>query len=261
MDSYRLPPFFYEIFDASLTRLGPGDNAMTKKALDILLAVRNGRAVSDITAPLNIIDIGCGNGTQTIELARHIEGDILAVDNHRPFLDELERRAEAAGVAGKIRTRQMDMFTIGKEWGTFDIVWAEGSIFIIGFREGLYKCKNLVAPGGLLAMSEMVWFRPDPPQECVDFMMSDYPAILDMASNLAIIEECGYRLLDHFPLPETAWSENFYRALEMRVRSLRTDNDGDPDKKFWLDAVQHEIDMYRKYSRYYGYEFFLMEAW
>lgn len=260
MDSFKLPPFFYEIFDASLTRLGPGDNAMTKKALDILLAVRKARLGDRTSAPLSVIDIGCGNGPQTIELARHIEGTIFAFDNYQPFLDELNRRAEKAGVAEKIRTGIQDMFTLEKIGVTYDIIWAEGSIFIVGFREGLMKCRHLVRPGSLIAMSEMAWFRPDPPQECVEFMKTENPAILDVATNLAIIEECGYTLIDHFPLPETAWSENFYRALEARVRLLRTDNEADPDKKFWLDTVQHEIDIYRKYSRYYGYEFFLMEA-
>jgi len=32
--------FFYEIFDASLPRLGPGDDHSTKQALDVLLSTR-----------------------------------------------------------------------------------------------------------------------------------------------------------------------------------------------------------------------------
>lgn len=40
MTGEKLPPFFYEIFDASLPRLNCGDDALTLKALDILLALK-----------------------------------------------------------------------------------------------------------------------------------------------------------------------------------------------------------------------------
>ena len=39
-----------------------------------------------------ILDIGCGNGAQTLCLAATLGGRITAVDNHQPYLDELERR-------------------------------------------------------------------------------------------------------------------------------------------------------------------------
>jgi len=95
--------FFYEIFDTSLPRLGPGDDHSTMIALDVLLSTRP--KLSDDPAPvrLRVLDIGCGNGAQTIQLAKHIDGTILAVDNHQPFLDELQRRAEAEGVSDKIQ--------------------------------------------------------------------------------------------------------------------------------------------------------------
>jgi len=38
MDEHEQHEFFYEIFDASLPRLGPGDDASTKRALDSLLS-------------------------------------------------------------------------------------------------------------------------------------------------------------------------------------------------------------------------------
>ena len=38
MATEKLPEFFYEIFDPSLPRLGPGDDASTTRALNALLA-------------------------------------------------------------------------------------------------------------------------------------------------------------------------------------------------------------------------------
>ena len=34
---------------------------------------------------LSVVDIGCGNGTQTIELAKHVDGTIMAVEIISPF--------------------------------------------------------------------------------------------------------------------------------------------------------------------------------
>ena len=70
MDEQEQMQFFYEIFDASLPRLGPGDDASTRKALDMLLTTRPQRK----DAKLRILDIGCGNGAQTIQLAKYADG-------------------------------------------------------------------------------------------------------------------------------------------------------------------------------------------
>jgi 2-polyprenyl-3-methyl-5-hydroxy-6-metoxy-1,4-benzoquinol methylase len=114
MDEQQLTPFFYEIFDASLPRLGPGDDASTRKALDMLLTARPQRK----DAKLRILDIGCGNGAQTIQLAKYADGTITVVDNHKPFLDELQRRAEAESLSEKIEFCLKDMRALNRDGAT-----------------------------------------------------------------------------------------------------------------------------------------------
>lgn len=112
-----------------LPRQGPGDNACTRKAFQMLE-----------TLPKNpeILDIGCGSGMQTIELARTCPNcRITATDIHQPFLDDVAERAEAAGVAERITTLQASMDDLPFGDATFDVLWTEGSIFIVGFEEGL----------------------------------------------------------------------------------------------------------------------------
>ena len=43
MDEQEQMQFFYEIFDASLPRLGAGDDASTRKALNMLLSAKHQR--------------------------------------------------------------------------------------------------------------------------------------------------------------------------------------------------------------------------
>ena len=121
---------------------------------------------ADGAGPLRILEIGCGNGAATIPLARHTGESILAMDNHQPFLDELQRRAATTGVAAQIQVSLRDMHTLGQDDGVFDLIWSEGALFIMGFRKGLTAWHALLTPGGGLAVSELAWLRSDPPAEC-----------------------------------------------------------------------------------------------
>ncbi|MBN2129409.1 MAG: methyltransferase domain-containing protein [Sedimentisphaerales bacterium] len=254
MEPREQTEFFYEIFDASLPRLGPGDEASTERALDTVLPAMSpteGR-------PLRILDIGCGNGAGTLCVAQHVDGSILAVDNHRPFLDELQRRAADAGVAGKIQVACRDMRTLAKDEGPFDLIWSEGAIFIVGFREGLRAWHSLLAPGGGLAVSEVAWLRPDPPAECREFWTGVYPGMTDVAAHLATLEACGYEVLGHFVQLESAWWEPYYHPLEERLRILRNRYAGDTERLTVIESIQMEIDIYRKYPAYCGNVFYVM---
>jgi SAM-dependent methyltransferase len=251
--------FFYEIFDASLPRLGPGDDGSTSKALDMLLSARPESKGAREPGQLRILDIGCGNGAQTIQLAKQTNGTIVAVDNHQPFLDELKRRAETEGVSAKITVCLKDMCALGMQEGTFDLIWSEGALYIMGFGKGLAVCHNLLRPGGLLSVSEISWLGPDPPAECQQFFANEYPAMVDIDTNLATVESCGYEALGHFTLPESAWWVPYYEPLEGRLRSLREEYTTDPERIEVIESIQLEIEVYHRYSAYYGYVFYLMQ--
>ena len=55
-----------------------------------------------ITAGDRILDIGCGPGMQTLELARLSKGTIIALDTYQPFLDKLHQQSEYYGLQDQI---------------------------------------------------------------------------------------------------------------------------------------------------------------
>jgi trans-aconitate methyltransferase len=80
---------FFELHN-ELPREGPGDAASTRRAFALMSA---------LPAQPRLLDIGCGPGQQTLELARISTATILALDTHQPFLDILARQASRAGLA------------------------------------------------------------------------------------------------------------------------------------------------------------------
>ena len=124
-----------------MPRQGPGSNECTRKAYKLL---------SNLPPRPNILDVGCGSGMQTLELARISEGQITALDNYQPYLDDLKRRAEAAGLNNRIKTLNGSMFNLPFTDGSFDLIWSEGAIYIIGFKNGLIEWKPLLNRGGFI---------------------------------------------------------------------------------------------------------------
>ena len=240
---------FFELH-RDIPREGPGDNASTRRAWSLL---------TDLPDRPRLLDIACGPGMQTLELARISRADITALDTHQPFLDELSRRAAREGLAGRITILNQSMFELDFEPGSFDVLWSEGAIYIIGFEQGLQAWKPLLKPGGCLAVTELSWVKADPPAEPKAFWQANYPAMKMLEENLAILRRAGYRELDHFILPESAWWENYYTPLEQRIALLRKKYQQDAQASQTLDETQREIDLFRKYSAWYGYVFYIMQ--
>jgi SAM-dependent methyltransferase len=263
MSRFNIIHYIKKILDPSMPRLGPGNSELTKKALNMVLPV----ITREKKGGLRVLDIGCGYGAQTMELAAHLNEIITAIDIHQPFLDELQRRAERNNFSDKIRPCLGDMNNLGMKKESFDLVWAEGSLYHAGegplyhagFEKGLGICRDLLVPGGGLGASEMSWLRPDPPEECRKFFADIYPDMVDIESNLETIRNNGFDIIGHFTLPEAAWWEPFYHPLEKRLAVLREQYASDQDWIEVLDSFQHEIDIFSRYSKYYGSVFFVMK--
>lgn len=244
---------FFDVFHPSLPRLAPGDPHSTRRALEALYGPQLGGAAAD----LRVLDIGCGNGVQTLRLVQELDCRVTAVDNHPPFLAELERRATALGVADRIVTRCADMKELDLGEAVFDLVWAEGSAFVLGIEGALKAWRGYLDPGGALGFSDLAWLRDDPPEECRRFFGQEYPAIETIGEVLGLLEKCGYNLLAHFTLPESSWLDLFYDPLARRLDEVEGRYAGNEVAGTVLARCRREIDMYRRYSQYYGYEFFL----
>ncbi|ERT05116.1 methyltransferase domain protein [Lyngbya aestuarii BL J] len=122
---------FFEIHQG-LPREGPGDFESTQKAYSQL---------TDLPSQPLILDLGCGPGMQSFHLLELSNGKIIAVDNHQPFLEQLHQEAVRKGVRDRLEIVNADMSALNFDHNSFDVIWAEGSAYSIGFKNALRSWK------------------------------------------------------------------------------------------------------------------------
>ena len=130
------------------------------------------------------------------------------------------------------------MFEINFPDESFDIIWAEGSISIIGFEKGLKDWRRFLKPNGFLVVHD---------------------EIKNIKKKLRQIPDYGYKLLGYFLLPENAWWSEYYEPLEKRINELLVKYSDNPRALMVLDKEQREIDMCKKNPELRGSVFFIMQ--
>ncbi len=240
--------YFFEIFE-TLPRQGPGQRECTERALSLL---------PPLSQEHRILDIGCGTGAQTLDLARATEAQIVAVDNHPPFVNILTEQAAELKLDSRVTAQVGDMGALPFEDGSFQVVWSEGAVFIIGFAEGLTKWRPLLAPGGHMVISEFCWFQKDPAEELKEIFLDGNPEVGNREARRKTIAENGYRLLHEFVLPDAGWWENFYVPQSRSLELFREKHASNPEALEVADKCQQQIDLHKRYPDAFGYVFFVM---
>ncbi len=243
----RLTEVFFEV-QRGLPRQGPGSEACTLRALGWCVGLPKAPAV---------LDVGCGPGMQTLALARVTSGRITAVDLYEEYLDQLREDAARAGLTEQIAIVQADMARLPFAESNFDLIWAEGSAYIMGFAEALRAWRPLLRPGGYLAATELVWLQEDPPRAVAAFFQNEYPAMAYVDRVATLFGATGYELIDRFNLPDSSWWDDYYGPLEAKLPDLEAAYAGDPEALEVVDGTRREIKMRREYPEVYGYAFFV----
>ena len=242
-----LPDIFWEIH-TGLPREGPGDNDSTRRAYGM---------ADGLPPNPRILDIGCGPGMQTLELANVSGSFVTALDLHLPFLQELRGRATTNGFAAQIATVNASMSALPFQEASFDLIWSEGAMYFLGFREALSRWQCTLAPHGYIVVTEPCWLKPDPPDEVLS-LFADYPAMTTAANWLPVIAAAGYETVGYFTLSEAAWWDDYYTPMAVLLEHLRQRHQEDTAALSVIAEHDREIEMYRKYSAYYGYVFFVL---
>lgn len=204
---------FERIF-AGLDRHGPGSEQDTLWALKQITP-----------SPSHILDIGCGPGASALLLAQHTQADIVGLDNFPQSLVRLAERADQQGVSKRITPCNASMDAIPYPPASFDLLWSEGSAYIIGFEQALKQWRPLLTSGGYLVVSDAVWLDAPASDEIGAFWQSEYPDMQNIETRLAQCAEQGFKVVATRTLGKAAW-EAYVQPLRQRLVQLAPEVSG-----------------------------------
>ncbi|NNG06728.1 MAG: SAM-dependent methyltransferase, partial [Desulfobacteraceae bacterium] len=97
------------------------------------------------------------------------------------------------------------------------------------------------------------------PDVVIKYLEDEYPDIKTIKDNIELIEKAGFKPISHFTLPESAWLNSYYLPMEQELPRLNKKYQGNEIALGVFEGFRNEIDFYREYSKFYGYEFFVMQ--
>jgi ubiquinone/menaquinone biosynthesis C-methylase UbiE len=184
-----------------------------------------------------MLDIGCGSGVPTMELAKLSDGEIVAIDTSQTALDRLAGKIKKAGLAARVRAEKCSMLNMDFPDASFDIIWAEGSIAVIGFEKGLKEWRRLLKTGGFLVVHDDLG---------------------DLTEKRRQISQCGYELINHFVLSEDIWWNEYYSLLDKKLNEIWIKHASNVKTVTIMDNDQREIDTFKQEPKRYRSVFFVM---
>ncbi|GAA2736039.1 hypothetical protein GCM10010439_62230 [Actinocorallia aurantiaca] len=228
-----------------LPRQAPGSDATTRRLLE---------AAGPLPERPRVLDAGCGPGRATLLLAEEAGAHVTAVDLHQPFLDGLAAEAARRGLADRVTVVNRSMDRLPFPDHSFDVIWAEGSIYTVGFDHALRAWHRLLAPGGVIVVTEIEWTVADPAAPVRAYWDAAYP-LRTLAANTGAAQAVGYRLHAHWPLPESDWWDEYYTPLIQRITQADPQQPGMAEA---LAATQAEIAMRREHGSDYDYAAYIL---
>jgi len=232
---------FEFIFDG-LERLGPSSRSDSIKALNSI-PVKTGE----------LLEIGCGKGANTIVLAEHSQFSITGLDNDEYNLSCLKENLAQQHLQ-QVESICASMTDMPFSEHQFDVIWSEGSAYIMGFEQALKSWKRFIKKDGYLVVSDLVWLTDSPDDEVHQFWLDAYPEMATVANRHKMIEDAGYQVTDSFTLSQKSWN-NYLQPLQKKVSQLTEHVFVSPA----LEDLQKELTIHSKYLAQYGYQMFILK--
>ncbi len=230
-----------------LDRQGPGDADFSRGILC---------GLPPLPPTAHIADLGCGSGAGALLLAQHYQCHVTAVDASSVFIEALRRRAKEAGLDHLITPVVADMAALDWPSASVNLLWSEGAAYILGFERALGLWRPLLAQDGIVVVSEMSWFTDKAPEPALAYWQAAYPTMGSESQNIARARGAGYEVLATKRLPSEFWWRNYYDPLRAR---LERPSDI-PINQDVVRETKAEMALFEKYSRFYGYTFFILQA-
>ena len=249
----KQPSFLDLLLEAhiDLERQGPGSPGVVKQALGFLGPLERFERAADL---------GCGTGGQTMLLAEHVPGTIVGLDMFPAFVERLNSRAKNCGLENRVKGVVGKMEDLPFQTNSLDLIWSEGAIDNIGFREGLSHWRGFLKRDGFVAVSCPSWLTKEHPVVVEQFWTNAGSRLDPVEVNLGIMQECGFAFVAAFALPDECWTDCYFSPRARAIEKLMKKYDGCDTVREYAELNRKDVELYLKYKKHYGYVFYIGRA-
>ena len=231
-----------------LERQGPGSSEAVEQALGFLKPLNQFKKVADL---------GCGTGGQTLLLAKYLSGTIIGLDMFSDFIDKLNENARKMNLDNRVTGVIGSMEKLPFQTKSLDLIWSEGAIDNIGFKEGLSHWHGFLKKGVFIAVTCPSWLTEEKPNVVERFWNDAGSQLETISDNIKIMQKCGYQFVASFALPQKCWTENYFIPREEAINKLLEKYAGNKIMMEYAEQNRYETELYSKYSQHYGYVFYI----
>ncbi|MCF2971684.1 methyltransferase domain-containing protein [Synechococcus sp. Nb3U1] len=109
--------------------------------------------IGDPFSPRHILDLGCGIGGSSLELAQRFGARVTGITLSPVQMKRAQERAEAVGLSQQVQFQVADALQMPFETGSFDLVWSlESGEHMPDKHQFLAECWRVLRPGGQLLL-------------------------------------------------------------------------------------------------------------
>lgn len=178
-----------------------------------------------VISTTNILDLGCGTGVSTLEIAKLTNGHIVAVDSDKESILRLQEKIKKLNYEDKITVIHDSVFSVEIKKDYFDVLLAEGLFNIIGFKKGLGYFSGFVKENGY-------------------FIIHDETTQINRKRKL--IRKYHYNILDTIHFNEEIWGREYIDCLEKKINLFKERNKSTYESNNNIKNIEKEIDSFRR---------------
>jgi len=193
--------------------------------------------VTEVTAALDLapgqllVDLGCGRGGYSLEIARQTGARLLGLDFSPVAVATARGRAASAGVGGRAAFCVGDMTAAGVGTGVADaVVCIETIMFPGAHLDALRECRRILAGGGRLVLTS--WAATNPADE-------RHPGWARRIDLMRDLTEAGFEQVGVADKP--AWRE---AERDLWESALHADAAGDPAIESLQEEARRALELF-----------------
>ncbi len=208
---------------------------------------------SGINPSSKVLDLGCGYGDASCNLAAEFRCKVTAVDISSENITYARQMAVERNVSHLINFVNADLTTLDYSETPFELILMEGGILsFITRRKGLNFASAWLGRGGWVSFSDLILLTEQIPDEILNIFEHDRFHYENEQSYRNLLDETGFDIHFMSLVPPSGW-DNYYAHM---ARRLEDSSGFFADKQIKM-AFHKEIDVFYRLEayRYIGYLF------